>query len=71
MNVSHLTDLVVDIDDKSLEFARQNVQSNGLQNRIKLLQSKPDGPLIPLDILGFERYTFISSNKFCTESSLA
>jgi len=63
LNASHLTDLVVDIDDKSLQFARKNVQSNGLQSRIKLLQTKPDGPLFSLDILGFERYTFVISNK--------
>lgn len=44
-----------DIDAKSLQFAWQNTQINGLQNRIKLHQSKPDGPLLPLDDLGFKR----------------
>jgi 23S rRNA (adenine1618-N6)-methyltransferase len=50
-----ITDLILDIDEKSLQFADQNVRLNGLQNRIKLLQTKPEGPLIPLDVLGFEK----------------
>ena len=50
--------LITDIDDKSLQFARQNVQINGLQNRIKLHRSKHGGPLLPLDDLGFEKYDY-------------
>ena len=46
--------LILDIDGKSLQFARQNVQANNLHERIKLLQTKSDGPLLPLDIMGFE-----------------
>jgi 23S rRNA (adenine1618-N6)-methyltransferase len=46
----------IDIDEKSLQFARENIKINGLQNRIRLHQSKPDGPLLPLDDLGFEKY---------------
>jgi 23S rRNA (adenine1618-N6)-methyltransferase len=46
---------ILDIDGKSLQFARQNVQANNLHERIKLLQTKPDGPLLPLDIMGFEQ----------------
>ena len=45
----------VDIDDKSFQFATQNVKLNGLQSRIKILQTQADGPLIPLDIMGFEK----------------
>jgi 23S rRNA (adenine1618-N6)-methyltransferase len=45
-----------DIDQKSLQFAQRNVQLNGLQNRVKLHQSKPDGPLLPLDDLRFSQY---------------
>lgn len=44
-----------DIDDKSLQFAKQNVKDNNLQNRIKLLQTQPDDPLLPLDKMGFEK----------------
>jgi len=49
------TDEAPDIDDKSLQYARQNVEANKLQNRIKLLKSQPDGSLLPLDALGFEK----------------
>ena len=50
-----LLNLVPDIDEKSLQFAGQNVQANGLQNRIKLLQTQASDPLLPLDKMGFER----------------
>jgi 23S rRNA (adenine1618-N6)-methyltransferase len=40
-----------DIDEHSLECARQNVKSNGLGERIKLCHSNTDDPLIPLDTL--------------------
>ena len=46
---------ILDIDGKSLQFARQNVQANNLHERIKLLQTKSGGPLLPLDIMGFEQ----------------
>jgi len=48
--------VIKDTDEKSLQFARQNVQINKLQQRIKLLQAKADGPLLPLDQMGLERY---------------
>jgi len=44
-----------DVDEKSLQFARQNVQANGLQNRIKLLQTQPSDPLLPLDKMNFKK----------------
>jgi tRNA1(Val) A37 N6-methylase TrmN6 len=47
---------VVDMDEKSLEFARENVRSNAMERRIKLLKTERSGPLIPLDELGFEKY---------------
>ncbi|TAQ89711.1 hypothetical protein B7494_g1974 [Chlorociboria aeruginascens] len=58
----------IDIDEKSLQFARENVQINGLQNRIKLLQTRPDGPLLPLDILKFETIDFSMCNPPFYES---
>ncbi|KAL5325802.1 hypothetical protein ACEPPN_006935 [Leptodophora sp. 'Broadleaf-Isolate-01'] len=51
-----------DIDDKSLQFAKQNVKDNNLQNRIKLLQTQPDDPLLPLDKMGFENIDFSMCN---------
>jgi predicted O-methyltransferase YrrM len=53
--MEYVTDLYIDINEKSFQFASQNVQLNGLQNRIKLLQTQPDDPLIPLDAMGFEK----------------
>ena len=44
-----------DTDEKSIQFAKTNVQQNGLQNRIKLLQTQKSDPLLPLDIMKFER----------------
>ncbi|CAL3971403.1 unnamed protein product [Diplocarpon coronariae] len=51
-----------DVDDKSFGFAKQNVLANGLQSRIKLLQTQPDGPLLPLDKMGFEAIDFSMCN---------
>ena len=53
-----------DIDDRSLQFAQQNVQINGLQQRIKLHQSKPDSPLLPLDDLRLSEYSPFSLRAF-------
>lgn len=44
-----------DTDEKSMEFAKQNVQQNGLETRIKLLKTQNNGPLLPLDIMKIER----------------
>lgn len=44
-----------DIDEKSLQFAGQNVQANELQNRIKLLQTRATDPLLPLDKMKLEK----------------
>ena len=46
---------ISDIDEKSMQFAKTNVQQNGLQNRIKLLQTQKSDPLLPLDMMKFER----------------
>jgi 23S rRNA (adenine1618-N6)-methyltransferase len=53
-------DIDIDIDEKSLQFARQNVEANNLQNRIKLLQTSPNDPLLPLNKMGFEKYVPVS-----------
>jgi len=57
-----------DIDEKSLQFARKNIEINGLQKRIKLHQSKPDGPLLPLDDLRFSEIDFSMCNPPFYES---
>ena len=46
---------LLDIDDKSIQFAKQNVQENGLQSRIKLLQTQPADSLLPLDKMKLEK----------------
>ncbi|KAL2066324.1 hypothetical protein VTL71DRAFT_2395 [Oculimacula yallundae] len=51
-----------DIDEKSFQYAKQNVQDNGLQNRIKLLQTQSEDPLLPLDKMGFENIDFSMCN---------
>jgi len=51
-----------DIDDTSLQFARDNIRTNNLQNRIKIIQTQPDGPLLPLDALRFENIDFSMCN---------
>ncbi|KAK0113672.1 hypothetical protein ONS96_014527 [Cadophora gregata f. sp. sojae] len=59
-----------DIDAKSLQFAKQNIQDNGFHGRIKLLQTRPDEPLLPLDEMGFESIDFIMCNPpFYTSTS--
>lgn len=46
---------MIDIDEKSLDFARQNVKDNELQNRIMLLKTSPEDPLLSLDKMKLER----------------
>jgi len=58
-----LTDYSPDVDDKSIKFAKNNITLNSLQDRIKPVQTKPDGPLIPLDLLGFEKYAQSMTNN--------
>lgn len=58
-----------DIDDKSLQFAKKNVVGNHLQDRIKLLQTQSDSPLLPLDIMGLENIDFSMCNPPFYEST--
>ncbi|KAI9669305.1 MAG: hypothetical protein M1831_000340 [Alyxoria varia] len=51
-----------DIDSKNLEFAAQNIKLNGLQNRIRLKQVDPSGPIIALDTLGIKQADFVMCN---------
>lgn len=51
-----------DVDDKSLTFARKNVELNGLQGRIKVVPRRPEEPLVPLDELGIDSLDFVMTN---------
>lgn len=52
----------VDIDEKSLEYARANVKSNNLEHRINIVARKPDGPMIPLKELNIRSIDFTMTN---------
>ena len=51
-----------DIDQHSLDYAKKNVDANGLNKRIKLALSTPDSPLMPLEKLGIEELDFVMTN---------
>ena len=52
-----------DIDAHSLEFAKQNVQSHGLEQRVRVRRSlNPEAPLIPLDAMGVDELNFVMTN---------
>ncbi|EIN05316.1 hypothetical protein PUNSTDRAFT_91935, partial [Punctularia strigosozonata HHB-11173 SS5] len=38
--------IATDVDETSLRYARQNVQSNGLDDRIRIVESKTGGPIL-------------------------
>lgn len=57
-----LTNRYPDIDAKSLEFATKNVQLNDLHSRIRLVERKPQDPLIPLDELSIDNFDFCMTN---------
>lgn len=62
-----------DIDAHSLTHAQRNIDSNNLTSRIKLHQTKPSDPLIPLDKLGVERLDFVMCNPpfYSSEEDMA
>ncbi|CZT19704.1 uncharacterized protein RCC_05556 [Ramularia collo-cygni] len=51
-----------DIDVHSLECAQQNINVNGLGERIKLKHMQVDGPILPLDLLKIEEMDFTMTN---------
>lgn len=51
-----------DIDDESLKWAAKNVESNRLQDRITLIKSARDKPIIPFKETGLERIDFTMTN---------
>nr|XP_036579434.1 uncharacterized protein CTRU02_10680 [Colletotrichum truncatum]KAF6786981.1 hypothetical protein CTRU02_10680 [Colletotrichum truncatum] len=51
-----------DIDDKSLSYAKRNVELNNLQNRISIVSRQPSDKLIPLEELGVQELGFVMTN---------
>ncbi|POS87488.1 hypothetical protein EPUL_001351, partial [Erysiphe pulchra] len=57
-----------DIDEKSLKYARQNVASNHLEDRINIVKTEPQEPLIPFHVLGVKYLNFTMCNPPFYES---
>ncbi len=51
-----------DIDEHSMDFAKKNIDANGLSKRVKLVLSTTESPLIPLDKLGISELDFVMTN---------
>ena len=45
-----------DIDTKSLQYANKNVDLNNVAPRIQLLETLPEGPLLPSELFDHGRY---------------
>ena len=43
-----ISDSCEDVDDKNIRYARHNVQKNGLDKRIRVIQTTGSDPLIPI-----------------------
>ncbi|TQV90647.1 S-adenosyl-L-methionine dependent methyltransferase, predicted [Cordyceps javanica] len=54
--------IAADIDDESLAWAKKNIERNHLQSRIKLVKSKPDGPIIPIESSPEGEAAFVMTN---------
>jgi 23S rRNA (adenine1618-N6)-methyltransferase len=51
-----------DIDQHSMDYAKKNIDANGLNKRVKLVLASTDSPLIPLDKLGLSELDFVMTN---------
>lgn len=51
-----------DIDEESLKWATKNITSNKMQDRITLITSARDKPIIPFEETGLERIDFTMTN---------
>ncbi|KAF9880107.1 hypothetical protein CkaCkLH20_02061 [Colletotrichum karsti] len=51
-----------DIDDKSISYAKRNIDRNNLQNRISVVARRPEDNLVPLDELGADTLDFVMTN---------
>ncbi|OKL62360.1 hypothetical protein UA08_03054 [Talaromyces atroroseus] len=57
-----------DIDDRNISSSRQTVSKNKLENRVKIIETKPDDPLIPFEKLNVDRLDFVMCNPPFYES---
>ncbi|KAM0249664.1 hypothetical protein ACHAQJ_008961 [Trichoderma viride] len=60
--------VATDIDEKSLEWAKKNVQLNDFESRIQVISRRPDDALIPLDHLKMDSIDFTMTNPPFYES---
>ncbi|KAK4553783.1 hypothetical protein LTR86_009281 [Recurvomyces mirabilis] len=51
-----------DIDPYSFEHARRNVEANALSKQVRLVMSKTEGPLIPIDAMKVDELDFVMTN---------
>jgi tRNA1(Val) A37 N6-methylase TrmN6 len=56
---------LADVDEKNIEYARDNVARNELKSRIRVVKTTPDDPLIQLKAIGAEKYVY----KFIIEKA--
>ncbi|RFU76837.1 23s rrna -n6-methyltransferase [Trichoderma arundinaceum] len=63
--------IATDIDEKSLEWAKKNVELNDLESRVRVIGRKPDDALIPLDDLKVDSIDFTMTNPPFYESEEA
>ncbi|KAK3903392.1 hypothetical protein C8A05DRAFT_43379 [Staphylotrichum tortipilum] len=54
--------VATDIDSRSLSYARENIQLNGMEDRIRFLERRPDDPLLPLGDQGIQAIDFVMMN---------
>lgn len=69
-----MTEVYVDIDDHSLEYARANVLNNGLEQRIKTISVSNSGPIFPAELFryvdGFQGHVWRTDNSLVYALSL-
>lgn len=58
----------IDIDAKNLSYAKRNIELNGLEDRIRLLERKPEDALVPLGEAGIQAIDFVMMNPPFYES---
>ncbi|KAK3306416.1 uncharacterized protein B0T15DRAFT_527135 [Chaetomium strumarium] len=54
--------VATDIDTRNLSYAKTNIKLNGLEERIRLLERKPEDPLVPLDEASIQCIDFVMMN---------
>ncbi|KAH7035791.1 uncharacterized protein B0I36DRAFT_319080 [Microdochium trichocladiopsis] len=65
--------IATELDEKSFEWARSNLERNGLLDRVNLVRrtksfNEDSSPLIPMDELGLDRLDFVMTNPPFYES---